>query len=62
MSPTSNAKQKGFEQSQKRIDDLGSLVVKFPNQPGIVPTNPSVGVYELPLINLSFSYLYLVAA
>jgi hypothetical protein len=62
MSMYSNPKQKGFEQSQKRIDDLGSLVVKFPQQPGVVPTNPSTGVYELSLSSLTFTYLFLVSA
>jgi hypothetical protein len=62
MNPTSNSKQRGFEQSQKRIDDLGNLVIKFPLQPGVVPQNPSSGVYELPLQNLTFPYLYLISS
>lgn len=62
MNPSSNPKQRGFEQSQKRIDDLGTLVIKFPAQAGITPQNPSNGVYELPLQNLAFPYLYLVSA
>jgi len=62
MSASSNAKQKGFEQSEKRIDDLGSLLVKFPTQVGISPTKPSDGVYELSFASLSFPYLFLVSA
>lgn len=62
MNPNSNPKQRGFEQSQKRIDDLGALLIKYPLQDGITPQNPSDGVYELPLQNLSHPYLYLVSA
>lgn len=62
MNPTSNPKQKGFEQSQKRIDDLGNLVIKFPAQTGLTPQNPSNGVYEVPLQNLLFPYMYLLSA
>lgn len=62
MSMSSNSKQKGFEQSQKRIDDLGTLVIKFPNQTGITPLNPSPGVYEVSFSSLLFSYLFLISA
>lgn len=60
MSMRSNAKQKGFEESQKRIDDLGNLVVKFPLQSGVVPTLVSPGIYEVPLSLLTFKYLFLL--
>lgn len=60
MSSTSNPKRKGFEQSQKRIDDLGALVIKFPKQVGIVPTEVSPGIFELSVADFTFSYMYLV--
>lgn len=56
----SNKKQKGFEADQKRIDDLSTLVIKYPLQPGIIPTLVS-GVYEMKLADLSFKYFQLVA-
>lgn len=62
MSMYSNGKQKGFEQTQKRIDDLGTLVINFPLQPGIEPLLASPGIYELPVSNLSFTYLFLVSS
>lgn len=52
---------KGFENSQKRIDDLKTLHVKFPVQPGIVPTLVS-GVYEVDLADLEYDYYYLTRA
>lgn len=60
MSMRSNSKQKGFEESQKRIDDLGNLVIKFPNQVGITPSLVSPGIYELPLSALTYPYLFLL--
>ena len=33
-----NNRNEGFEASQKRIDDLSTLVIKYPLQPGLVPT------------------------
>lgn len=62
MNPSPNSRNKGFEQSQKRIDDLGNLVIKYPLQPGIAPANPASGIYEVPLQNLAFQYMYLVSA
>lgn len=62
MNPSSNPKQRGFEQSQKRIDDLGNLVIKYPLQDGVTPLNPASGIYEVPLVNLSFQYLYLISS
>ncbi len=57
---TSNKKLKGFEADQKRIDDLSSLVIKYPLQPGIIPTLNN-GVYELNLSDLTYSYFQLIA-
>lgn len=60
MFTASNQKQKGFEQSQKRVDDLGTLVIKFPIQQGIIPSTVSTGIYEVPTSSLLYSYLYLL--
>lgn len=57
----SNQKRQGFEASQKRIDDLSTLVIKYPVQAGLVPVLDD-GVYEIDLSNLSYKYLQLVSA
>ena len=57
---TSNKKQKGFEADQKRIDDLSTLVIKYPLQGQIVPI-ANFGVYELNLSDLAFEYFQLIA-
>jgi hypothetical protein len=54
-----NARGLGFETTQKRIDDLSTLVVKFPEQQPIVPTEDS-GVYELKLTDLKYDYLFMI--
>ena len=59
---TNNTKRSGFETLQKRIDDLGNLVVKYPYQPLIVPTEVSAGVYEVDLTQTVLPYLFLVNA
>lgn len=56
-----NNKVQGFEGNQKRIDDLKTLHVKFPLQPGIVPTLDS-GVYEVDLSDLAHTYYFLTRA
>lgn len=58
--PTSNNKRTGFENSQKRIDDLSTLQIKFPLQPGITPTLIQ-GIYEVSLDSLLYSYYKLTA-
>lgn len=60
MSGASNLKRRGFEASQKRIDDLSTLVIKYPLQPALTPVLDS-GVYELDLTNLSYPYFQLLA-
>lgn len=60
--PEGNYKHKGFEASQKRLDDLSSLVINYPNQPSITPTMLDSGIYEVSLNTLSFPYLFLVSA
>lgn len=59
----SNSKRRGFEASQKRIDDLSSLLIKYPLQSDITPINHD-GVYEIPLVTpyLSYDYLHLASA
>jgi len=50
-----------FETTQKRIDDLSSLVVKYPEQPELLPTLISgSGVYELPLESLLYPYWFFI--
>lgn len=56
----SNNKRRGFESTQKRIDDLSTLVIKYPAQPGIVPTLDS-GVYEVPFSSLIHPYYQMVS-
>jgi len=53
-----NIYRSGFESIQKRIDDLSMLHVKYPAQPGIYPIMHDEGVYELPLSELKFDYLF----
>lgn len=56
-----NPKREGFEMTQKRIDDLSSIVVKYPEQPAITPTLDS-GVYEIELDTLTQPYMFLIRA
>jgi len=60
ISALSNPKRLGFEASQKRIDDLSTLVVKYPLQPAITPTLDS-GVYEVDLAELLYTYLHFLS-
>jgi len=56
-----NIKRTGFEGSQKRIDDLSFLHIKYPLQP-TVPLISHSGVYELDLSDLKYDYLFLTRA
>ena len=56
----SNPKKNGFEETQKRIDDLSTLVINFPLQPALTPVL-SNGVYTLDLSTLAFDYLHLIS-
>lgn len=56
-----NKRSSGFEASQKRIDDLSTLVIKYPLQDGITPILDQ-GVYEVPLSSLEYPYLRLISA
>ena len=56
-----NNRNEGFEASQKRIDDLSTLVIKYPLQPGLVPTLDS-GVYIIDFSDLLYTYYQLIDA
>lgn len=56
-----NNRNEGFEASQKRIDDLSTLVIKYPLQPGVTPTLDS-GVYIVDFADLLYTYYQLVDA
>ncbi len=56
-----NQKRAGFETSQKRIDDLGNLVIKFPLQPGLSPNEVSPGVLEINLKDTLHPYMFLIS-
>lgn len=58
---TTNNKRQGFETSQKRIHDLATLHIKFPDQPAITTTLDS-GVYEADLSDLDYDCLVLLRA
>jgi hypothetical protein len=58
----SNPKQRGFENTQKRIDDLSTLVIKYPEQPPLTATLLDTGVYEVVLADTVAPYLFLVDA
>lgn len=62
FSGASNPKQKGFENTQKRIDDLSTLVIKYPVQPPILTTLLDTGVYEADLSDTVYPYMFLVDA
>lgn len=55
-----NIFQTGFEGTQKRIDDLQTLLVKYPEQGEITPTSVDGMIYEIPLSTLSQPYLFFV--
>lgn len=57
-----NNKRMGFEVSQKRIDDLKTLVVKCPTsiQPAVAVQSLGNGMYELDLANTNYDYQYMV--
>ena len=56
-----NSSFTAFETVQKRNDDLSSLVVKYPDQPLILPTLiVDSGVYELDLNTLKYPYMFFV--
>jgi hypothetical protein len=56
---TTNNQRSGFETSQKRTDDLKSLQIKFPLQPGITPTILAPNLLEVDLADLQYDYWFL---
>lgn len=54
-----NNRNEGFEASQKRIDDLSTLVIKYPLQPGLLPTLDS-GVYIVNVDDFAYDYYQLI--
>ncbi len=54
-----NNRNEGFEASQKRLDDLSTLVVKYPIQPAITPVLDS-GIYIVDFNDLVFDYFQLI--
>jgi hypothetical protein len=53
--------RRSFETSERRIQDLSTLVIKGPLQPPIIPVLNS-GVAEVPLSQTAFPFLFLVSA
>lgn len=51
---------RGFEADKKRVDDLSTLVIKYPLQPALVPTLDN-GVYEVALSDLLYTYLHFIS-
>lgn len=56
-----NTYRAGFESTQKRYDDLSTLVIKHPRQEDLTPIDQD-GIYEIPLSNLTYPYLFLIRA
>ena len=56
-----NTKHQGFEVTQKRIDDLSTLSVKFPEQ-GPIPLVLEEGVYEAALTALKYDMMFFLRA
>jgi len=61
MKLDSQGRRKGFEMDQKDIDDLKSLVVKFPEQPALpLAYYADMHIYELDLNLLAHNYLFFI--
>jgi hypothetical protein len=61
MKLDSQGRRKGFEMDQKDIDDLKSLVVKFPEQPALpLAYYADMHIYELDLNLLTHNYLFFI--
>jgi hypothetical protein len=58
---TNNTKHQGFEVTQKRIDDLSTLHVKFPEQTALTLTLDE-GIYEATLSSLKYNMLFFLRA
>lgn len=55
-----NHKQVGFEVTQQRIDNLSTLVVKYPVQPALTPDKIDGNIFEFNLNKLKFPYKHMV--
>lgn len=55
-----NPHKTGFEGTQKRVDDLKSLVIKYPLQPSLTPTFLDGNIYEVRLDQLEYPYWFLI--
>lgn len=62
FSSLSNPKRVGFEHTEKRIEDLATLVVKYPVQPPIPTTLLDTGVIEADLSQTVYPYLFIISA
>lgn len=64
-SELSNPKRLGFEQSQKRVDDLAAVSIGYPLQAAITPTqldlSQNVYVYSIDLSSLKYEYMFLTS-
>ena len=59
LNPINNPLGKGVEEIQKRIDDISTLIIRYPEQPEIpLLYHDDVNIYELDLNNLRYKYLY----
>jgi hypothetical protein len=59
-----NQKQLGFENTQQRIDQMSSLVIKSPTtrQSGVLPYTVVDGVYEFRISDFEHDYLHMINA
>lgn len=58
---TSNKSRKGFETTKKRIEDLSSLVIKYPLQPALTQVSLTDAI-EVRLSELEYPHLFIVSA
>lgn len=55
----SNPKRKGFEETQKRTDDLSTVSISYPLEPAIVPTEIQNLIYKVSTDNFTYPYMFL---
>lgn len=57
-----NARGKGLEEDQKRMEDIKNIVIRYSEQPEVVLTyHPDVHTYELDLGALTYRYYYFLS-
>jgi hypothetical protein len=59
---TNNLYKMGFEVNAKRIEDISTLVIKYPLQPAIIPNNLGDFIYEVNLHTLEYNVYQVIAA